>query len=213
MSDINPCYSKALGKMRFWEITRPLRSDMTIYPGDPSFTRRITSEGGVTISEICMGSHTGTHMDAPLHMLAGGASIESLPLEGFLQPAHVVSIPQNGAVSPEMVRSGVHAGEALLIKAPKGNEEEAVPIFLLPETADFLVDQGVSLVGIDSLSVESGADKAFPVHRKLLTAEVVILEGIRLDHIPDGSYHLMVLPMLIHGGDGAPARAILVENF
>lgn len=201
------------GQFKLWDITRPLKPDMTIYPGDPSFSRIITSEGAVTVSELRMGSHTGTHMDAPLHMLAGGGTIESLPIEGFIRPARVVAVRDRGTVLPEIVESsGVRPGEALLLKAPAECETEVTPIYLAPETAKSLVNHGVSLIGIDSLSVEAGGDEAFPVHRTLLRAGVLLLEGLNLKDIPEGNYHLIALPLLIDGGDGAPVRAVLAEN-
>lgn len=210
----SPLESSIVGtSMRFWDITRPLRADMLIFPGDPAFNRTVLSFGEVTVSELRMGSHTGTHMDAPRHMIAGGRTMESIPLENFLRPAHLVTVCKRGSVDPEDLDiSGVKPGEALLLKAPMGLEEEAVPIYLSPETASLLVERGIPIVGIDSLSVEAIGNESFPVHRTLLGAGVLILEGLKLSDVPEGFYHLIAMPLLVDGGDGAPVRAILVEN-
>jgi arylformamidase len=204
-------FGQLRGQGRVWDITRPLQEGMTIFPGDPAYHRQCTTCNQVTVADLQMGSHTGTHMDAPAHMIEGGATIDTLSPERFICPARVLSVKHNGAVSLEEIRRcQLMPGEAVLFKSPPDMEKIPVPIFLGNDTAQHLVDSSVSLVGIDSLSIESGDDPAFPVHHALLEAGVIILEGLRLSEVPPGLYQLVALPLLITDGDGSPARAVLI---
>ena len=206
-------FGQMQGHGHVWDITRPLQKGMTIFPGDPEYIRESNTSNQVTVSNLQLGSHTGTHMDAPAHMIEGGETLDALAPERFFCPARVLSVKNNGAVSlEELRRCQLMPGEAVLFKAPPGFERTPVPIYLENNTAQYLVNSGVSLVGIDSLSIESGADPAFPVHHTLLEAGVIVLEGLRLLEVPPGLYQLVALPLLIAGGDGAPARAVLIGS-
>jgi arylformamidase len=136
------------------------------------------------ISRLDFGVHTGTHVDAPLHFIEGGAGTEQLALEVLVGPCEVVE--------------GSGVAERLLIKRASKLDGTA---------AQALVDQGVRLVGVDQMSV--GGEEA---HRVLLGAGVVVVEGLDLSAVEPGSYALYCLPLKLVGSDGAPARAILVRR-
>ena len=172
---------------RIIDITRPLRGDMEVYPGDPAVSVTSMVLGGARVSALEFGSHTGTHVDAPLHFVDGGYGVDQLPLDALVGPA---------LVSREVVPA-----ERLLLFG--GN--------LSVDDAQMLVDHGVRLVGTDRMTIEEeGGDH--PVHKLLLAARVVILETLDLTAVDPGTYQLVCLPLKIEGCDGAPARAVLLAD-
>lgn len=181
--------------------------------------KRIASGDASNVSLLCMGNHTGTHVDPPSHFIAGGRAIDELDPDLFLGPAWVAYLPDaRGEIgATELERTGVPQGtERLLVKTPNSGalrrRAELLSEFacLSVDAARWIVERGISLVGVDYLSVErADAPKEHPVHRTLLSAGVVIVEGLDLSAAPPGPCELLCLPLLIAGGDGAPARALI----
>src|SRR5579884_224936 len=172
--------------MRYIDVTLPIGAGMPGYPGDPpvevAHWNRIASGADFNVSVLRLGSHTGTHIDAPLHCLPGGAPVDALPLELLCGPALVVDV----AVALDDARLG-----ALLSALPAGCErlllrtgnrwtpDHHAPIWrgLCLAQAETLVERGVRLLGVDRLSIAEG-DATLPVHRLLLERGVVIVEGL-----------------------------------
>lgn len=198
--------------MRIWDITQVMEEGMPVYPGDPPFSRRVLSEGDVLVSELSFGSHCGTHLDAPAHLVLGGATTEHIPPQRFIMPARVLEVPSGEAVTVDRVdRCQLLPGEAVLFKSRKGENRRGMP-YLTLEVAEYLIKAGTSLVGVESQSVEANGTPGFPVHLALLQAGVLIIEGLDLRKVPPGLYQLVALPLLIKGGDGAPVRAVLITG-
>ena len=164
---------------------------MTHWPGDPDVEIRLYETIGqgseYNATRIAMSAHTGTHIDAPLHYLEGGASLDEMPVEVMVGPARVIG--QNEI-------NGSARGERILIKTSGGSLSSA--------EAGRLAERGIALAGIDSLSIGDG-----DVHRILLSAGVWIVEGLVLEAIEPGRYEFLCLPIRLAGADGAPARALL----
>ena len=172
---------------RIIDITRSLHGDMEVYPGDPPVSVTPMVLGGARVSALQFGSHTGTHVDAPLHFVDGGAGVDALPMSAL--------------VGEVVVSHDVVPAERLLLF--DGN--------LSVDDAQRLVDAGLRLVGTDRITIEEeGGDH--PVHKLLLAAGVVILETLELSGVEPGTYQLVCLPLKIAGCDGAPARAILIAD-
>lgn len=198
--------------MRVWDITQLMEEGMEIFPGDPPYTRRILSGEDVTISELTIGSHCGTHLDAPAHLISGGATIDLIPPQRFILPARVLEVPAGGPVAIDRVnRCQLIPGEAVLFKTRNGDNRRG-RTYLTREVAEYLVKYGTSLVGVENLSCEAEDAPGLPVHHTLLEAGVLILEGVELRKVPPGLFQLVVLPLLIKSGDGAPARALLIAG-
>jgi len=183
------------------DISRPLAEGMAVWPGDPPFERTAVSrlaDGDVSeVSRVSMGTHCGTHVDAPAHVLAGGGTVDALPLERLIGAAVVLE----AAAVPE---ASIRQGDIVLIKAPPGGAP-------LDETAaGGLLAAGVRAVGTDAASIEGDAAE-LAVHRLLLGAGVPILEALRLDHVACGRYLLVCLPLKLTGAEAAPARAVLLR--
>jgi arylformamidase len=158
-----------------------------------------------------MGSHTGTHIDAPIHFLPGGAGAEEVPLVNLLGPARVIEIKDPVAVTAEELRvHNLGVRERLLFKTSNSERcwktSQFVHDFvsIAKDAASYLARLNTLAVGIDYLSAGSPE-----THRALLGAGVVIIEGLNLTGISQGRYELLCLPLKILGGDGAPARALL----
>ena len=205
------------------DISVPIYSGMPFYPGDPGAEvrpSRLISEGAVAnISELRLGSHTGTHVDAPNHFEAGGETVDNLPLEMLVGPARVVDLSGAGAsISREhLERAEIEGVKRLLVKTGNSalwstSEFSKDYVSFAEDAAVYLVELGVGLVGIDYLSVERFKSDTFGVHHTLLGAGVILLEGIDLGLVAAGDYELVCLPLKIRGGDGAPARAILIKR-
>jgi arylformamidase len=202
------------------DVSVPVRDGMIVYAGDPEVRiERVTdiSRGDpANVSRMELGAHTGTHVDAPLHFLAGGPGVDRLPLDALIGPAVVADA--RGA------RGDVDADALAALDVPAGTERlllrtrneglwerdgfERGYVGVTDDAARALVDMGVWLVGIDYLSIAPASDPA-PTHRTLLGAGVVIVEGLDLREAPPGHYDLVVLPLRVVEGDGAPARALL----
>jgi arylformamidase len=205
--------------MEIFDISVPIADGMICYTDNPPVhVKRVDSiEAGApaNVSEIDMGAHTATHVDAPDHFLPEGAGAESLPLEALMGPVEVVDgRAATSALDLAAVRSFElpPAGtERILFKTRNsqlwGRSEFTHDFVRLDgEAASFLVERGAKLLGIDYLSI---GDR--DAHHILLGAGVVCVEGLDLRRIEPGSYQLVCLPLKIVGSDGAPARAILMR--
>jgi arylformamidase len=186
---------------------------MVVYPGDPtmSLTRVMSLAAGdiANVSQMELGVHTGTHVDAPLHFFEGAPAVEALDLDALVGPAQVVEVTGTGDIEADAVPEGA---ERVLFKtrnsaawAEEGFYEDFAAIS--PKAASRLVAAGVRLVGVDYLSV-GGVE----THETLLQAGIIALEGVDLRGIEPGAYTLVCLPLKLVGSDGAPARAILIDS-
>lgn len=201
------------------DVTRLLRPGMPVYPGEPSPelapVKRMSQGDRADVSKLMLGLHTGTHVDAPRHFLAGKPGVDELPLEALCGPAQVVAILDERAVTVrELERLEVAAAPRLLFKTRNGKDgdDRFHPdyVYITPDAAAWMVRHRVLLAGIDGPSVEQ-FDSAEPAtHRTLLTAGIVIVENLDLRYAAPGRYHLTCLPLKVKDGDGAPCRAVLI---
>jgi arylformamidase len=194
---------------------------MPSFPGDPPITVRPTHElskgDAYNLSEICLGSHAGTHIDPPLHFLPGGLAVDRIDLEALNGSCRVVQVPDpHREVSTGDLKGLLHGVSRVLFRTHNSvrwaNGESFFPeyVALAPETAEYLAAAKLRLVGIDSQSIERDATGQYPVHHTLLESGCLILEGLRLAEVPPGEYELRCLPIKLRDGDGAPCRAVLL---
>ena len=202
---------------RLYDLSPPLSRRLAVWPGDVPFSRDVTAHpDGTTFSSIRTTLHLGSHADAPLHMVAGAASIDAVPLETWVGPCQVVAarVAPRGRVRLEDLAEPPSAPRLLLKTGTCGDRERFDDAFagLDPSLAAPLAARGVVLVGIDTPSVDPFADEGFSAHRALVGAGVAWLEGLVLAHVPPGLYELVALPLRIEGGDGSPVRAVLLAR-
>lgn len=201
------------------DVSVPLAPGLHTYPGNPDFElqplKRIAEGGSSNVSRLVMGTHTGTHVDAPKHFIDDGPGVDALRLDLLLGRARVVEITKRGGIGPaELSEAGLREDLRILLKTSNSalwNSEGFHTDYthLTEEGARYLVDQGVKVVGIDYLSVEQFKKPGAPAHRALLAQGVVIIEGLNLSEAEPGMYEMYCLPLRISGADGAPARVIL----
>jgi len=212
-------------KRRIWDVSVPVRHGGLVYPGNPPISitavQSIAQGDTANVSRIDLGSHTGTHVDAPLHFMDGGAGVDELPLDVLVGPARLIAFGDEvmAVGEGELRRHDLNGVTRLLIKTRNSawlasGSAEFHPDFthVAPDGADYLVSIGVRLVGVDYLSVEQFRSPHHRTHKTLLSNGVVIVEGLVLTEPPPGDYELYCLPMLLAGIDGAPARAVLIER-
>lgn len=212
-----------------FDISVPISSRLVSWPGDPGIEieRPMELEKGdpATVSFLHLGSHTGTHVDAFSHFKAGGKSLDEMDLSVYIGRALVVEIEDPQSITLGELQRNPHfldirKAERVLFKTVNSSRDWYRQGFnehfchLSPHAADFLVELGVKLVGIDYLSVEGFHAKETyhedaPTHHRLLDAGVYIVEGLNLKDIRPGWYELICLPLKLENGDGAPARVVL----
>lgn len=207
---------------RCHDISVPLGGALAGYPGDPPWIRETAPAAGEVpyeLSRLSMSAHAGTHLDAPSHFFPGAATVDAIPVSDFFLPALVVEVRHPELVLPEEVPGELREGEAVLFRTENSRRgiwrEGRFPdrwTALSPEAADVLVQRKVRLAGIDFLSVDPPGEECFPVHRALLGAGVLVLEGLDLSMVEAGRYRLVCLPLRIEGGEASPVRAVLLPG-
>lgn len=190
---------------------------MAHHPADPPivFTPLLGMEQGhiANVTGLSLSAHSGTHFDAPYHMIPHGKKADAYPADYFCGKARVIEILSGEDIGQEaLCGQGIEKGDIVLLKTTGSKHmhdenyfNEHVSIFGC--AAAFLVEAGVKAVGFDYLSIEE--DEAFPAHRALLGADIPIIEGLDLSEASAGLYRMTAMFMLIKDGDGAPMRAML----
>ncbi|MGE5529132.1 MAG: cyclase family protein [Patescibacteria group bacterium] len=202
------------------DITVRLGPGLPGYPGDASYERMllrdIVREGDCRLSKLTLSAHAGTHVDAPAHFLADGATLDRLPADFFSGPARVAACDASVLTAAVVRAARPRAGSFLLFRTPNSmlwRDACFHPAYTALDAggAEALIAAGVRGVGVDYLSVEPpGSGGA--VHRILLAAGLAVIEGLDLSAAEPGDYDLICLPLRLDGAEGAPARAVLLSR-
>lgn len=204
------------------DVSRPIFTGMPIYPRNPpveiAAAKSIARGDSSNVSLLTLGSHTGTHVDAPLHMDDAGSGVDSVSLDSLIGPALVVDIPESvRAIGAADLDSRIGSHTRILLRTRNSARFAATGVFeedftyLAPDGAALLVERGVVFVGIDALSVEQYHAGHHRSHDTLLQAGVAVVEGLALENVSPGEYEVVCLPLRIRGCDGAPARVVLIR--
>jgi arylformamidase len=210
---------------RIFDISLTITPTMPVWPGDPTIVLervgKIEEGGNSNVSRLVASVHSGTHVDAPVHFLPGEKGVEALSLDVLLGPAQVVQIPGDVDKITSDILESCHINkdvQRVLLKTRNSRFwDEKLPMFhkdfvaISSDGAQYLVNQRIRLVGIDYLSIAPYRESR-PTHEILLKAGIVLLEGLDLSKVPEGLYDLYCLPLKLGGSDGAPARAVLVQE-
>ena len=209
-----------MGANGWIDISVSLRSGMVHWPDNPPvrIEKILDIEHGdvANVSEISMGSHTGTHMDTPLHFVREGKGLDEMPLDATIGRARVIEISDPESIKPcNLRRHEIRSGERILFKTR--NSARSWPshafledfVYVSQEAARYLAAWNIRTVGIDYLSVGGFRKDGVETHRALLEAGIWVIEGLDLSKVEPGAYELVCLPIKIERSDGAPARAIL----
>jgi arylformamidase len=208
--------------MKTYDISVPITPGMVVWPGDPAVSMqrvsKIEAGDNANVTHLSLSAHTGTHVDAPYHFLPNGDTLEKVPLSQMMGRAYVLHLPAVDLISAEVLEQAEIPPRTRRILFKTRNSEiwergetefQTDFVALSPDGAQYLVDRGVKMVGIDYLSI-APFKQSRPVHEILLKAGVFILEGVNLSEVAQGRYTLYCLPLNLQGVDGAPARAVLM---
>lgn len=207
--------------MALIDITPALSAATPMWPGDAPFkaarTWSIEGGGAVNVSLLTMSSHAGAHADAPLHYHAGGASIDAVALEPYIGRCAVLHcIGERPLILPRHVASafgrlGAETVERVLIRTYGTTPAKWDSAFaaIHPDTIDWLAARGARIIGVDTPSLDPETSKTMDAHKRILAADMRVLENLLLDHVQEGFYELIAPPLKLQGLDAAPVRAVL----
>jgi len=206
--------------MAIYDVSVPLRPGMPTYAGEPGpaldFQKLIARGDSANVSVLSLGSHTGTHVDAPHHFLDGQSTVEAIVLDALIGPVRVVEHAEARHITAaDLAAASIPTGTTrLLLKTPNGDfwdhdDFHTDFVGLTGDAARWLANRGFVLVGIDYLSIERFRSPDHKVHKTLLEAGVIIVEGLDLRKVPAGDYTIACAPLKVVGAEGAPARVFL----
>ncbi len=206
-------------RVRYFDISVPICEEMLVWPGDPGVkierSRHVSHDATILGARLALGSHTGTHLDAPLHFSAGEGTVDAIPPEALIGPARVLDLRGNIEIGrAELEAAKIAPRSRVLLRTDNSNWVRRGPMperpaHLTGEGARYLVERETLLVGVDGLSVDlPGRHEA---HLALLGAGIPLLEAVDLSAVEPGDYHLICLPLRLAGGEAAPARALLLK--
>jgi|GEM_PF-163622 len=195
--------------MRIYDISTKISPEMPVYTEQEKVRfeeiYQLKNGNPCNLTRISLTGHTGSHADMPLHFMEGGESCDTVALEHFYGRARVVHMPPGQGICRKDVEAlELNEGDIILLSVG------GAP--LLPEAAECLAETGIRTLGVDSLSVDPSDSKDFPSHKILLGKGIPIIEGLELNHVPQGTYGFSALPLKIENGNGSPVRAVLSDE-
>lgn len=209
---------------QYLDISLLLHSDFPVWPGDPPAVIKqisnIKNGDRDNTSRIRSSLHWGTHVDAPYHIAENGWTIDSIPVDVLIGPAQVIEIPRVPEITAAHLKSfDIVPCRRLLVKTRNSAFWDESPLrfhrdftAFTKNAAEYLLECGIRLIGIDYLSLDLFTATDLPVHHLLYEHNVVGVEGLDLRKVSPGIYQLFCLPLNIMHGDGAPARVIIIKN-
>lgn len=206
--------------MQWIDVTLTISPSLPVWPGDPAPqiepVSRVEMGAPFNLSQLCLGSHTGTHVDPPLHFLPGQQGVDGLSLDILIGPAYMADFPDTALIRrQDLVAANIPDGTARLLLRTRNSRAGTLRSFdpnyvaLAADAAGYLIEHGIRLVGIDAPSIEAFTATAFPVHLALLRGRVIIVEGLDFSQVEAGMYEMICLPLKIEDGDGGPARLVV----
>ena len=201
--------------LKIYDLTCTISQDMRVYPGDPQpkFDSHATiKDDRVNVTRITLGSHTGTHVDAPWHFLQEGNSIDREPLDRFIGEAVIIGASDRSSISAnDFPGNDIRNNDIVLIYTATSDRRTDFA-YLEVSAAEWIIENGVKCVGIDTASIEKYGRKDAPVHKMLLAKNIGIIENLaNLKQFVGSRMFFVCLPLPLKGIDGSPARAVLFD--
>ena len=208
---------RMVDKMKMYDVTGTIYEGMTVYKNKPEKQPKLNSvtNGYVTETQLELGVHTGTHIDAPRHMVVDGDTFETIAMEDLVGQSKVFDLThvEDGISKMDLEGFDIQKGDFVLFKT-KNSFEDTFNfdfIFLAQDGAEYLAQLGIRGVGIDTLGIER-SQEGHPTHKTLFAHKIIIIEGLRLKGINQGEYFMVAAPLKLEGTDGSPARVLLFED-
>ena len=209
---------------KIYDLSIPLQPGMPAWPGDnvPLIEQYASIAEGEMFNgtRIQFSVHTGTHVDAPRHVVDAAPTIDEIPLETLIGPAEVIHLPDADRIDADTLAGYDWLGCQRVLFKTRNSEYWREPVHpfrtdfvsLTLDGAEFLLNKGIKLFGVDYLSIDEYSNNNLEVHHLLLGHNIIAIEGLNLLDVPAGSYELICLPLKIVNADGAPARVVLREG-
>ena len=208
--------------MKIYNISRLIKKDMLVYKNKESKRPTLCpvathKENHMHESELHMNLHTGTHIDAPLHMIDGAETIDEMDLSLYMGAAKVLDLTkcEDQIYVKDVEKYEINEGDIILLKTKNsfhmGDDYAPNFGFISVELAEYLRKKGIKTVGLDAPSIERGQE-GHPTHKIILGAGIGVIEDLRLAEVPEGTYTLQSLPLFISQAEASPVRAILIEE-
>ncbi|PGV55359.1 arylformamidase [Bacillus cereus] len=199
------------------DISQPLNNDIATWPGDTPFSYEVSwskeNSGSVNVGKLTMSIHTGTHIDAPFHFDNDGKKVLDLDIDVFIGTARVIDVSGLESIGKRELESfNLEGVERLLLRTSSHGKAQEFPEeipYLRADIAPFLSSKDIRLIGVDVPSVDPLDDKELAAHHQLFKHGIHILENVVLDHVVDGDYELIALPLALTDADGSPVRAVI----
>ncbi|SET19064.1 arylformamidase [Salinibacillus kushneri] len=202
---------------KMYDITLPIYKGMPVYKNKPEKQPEFNTvtNGHVTESTIKLDAHTGTHIDAPLHMINDGETFETIQLDKLIGDAKVFDLThvEDGITANDLQDLNIQKNDFVLFKTKNTFDEEFNFnfIFLKESGAKYLADQQIRGVGIDSLGIER-SQEGHPTHKTLFSNDIIVIEGLTFKEVEPDTYHMVASPLKVSGIDASPARVLLFEK-
>ena len=200
--------------MKIVDITRPLSEGTLVYPGDLPPVFRQTDHGHYLVTDLHLSTHTGTHIDAPVHYLKTGDTIDTIPLAHIMGPCRVLDVTCAGSrITADHLKGRLDGISRLLLKTSFSGTDRFIENYpsLTADAARLITGYDMKCAGIDTPSIESYECDG-TVHRELLSHDCIILELLDLSGVEEGDFELVALPLRLTGLDGSPARVVLIDT-
>ncbi|MFJ8526644.1 arylformamidase [Bacillus sp. NPDC094106] len=199
------------------DISQPLNNEIATWPGDTPFSYEVSwskeQSGSVNVGKLTMSIHTGTHIDAPFHFDNEGKKVLDLDVNVYVGPARIIDVSSMDSIGvAELEQFDLEGVERLLLRTSSHGNVQEFPVtipYLRADIAPFLSEKGIRLIGVDVPSVDPLDDKELAAHHQLFQHGIHILENVVLDHVQDGDYELIALPLALMDADGSPVRAVI----
>ncbi|GLC89791.1 arylformamidase [Lysinibacillus piscis] len=205
--------------MGWIDITQPLNQHIATWAGDTSFRYETVATkaqtGSVNVGMLQMSLHSGTHMDAPFHFNSDGKTFEQLDFTRCIGKAVVVECLNDDLIEVSHIQGRLAGANAVLFKTKTVANPHIFPAevpTLTIETVHYLREHGINLIGVDVPSVDKVQSKSLPIHHALEENDIYIVENLLLEHVQEGRYDMIIMPLLIEGADGSPVRAVIKEE-
>jgi len=203
--------------MKIIDVSLDISNETISFPGDPKVEVKrvfdITKGDIATVSKLSLSSHTATHIDAPAHFIKGGLTVDKIPLEHLMGKVKIF----DKITRSFLEKKHIEREKAIFFKTKNSHYLNSSNFYqkytsLSLDAAEYLIEKGIKVVGIDYLSIEEYGSDEYPVHKILLSHGVLVIEGLNLLGVKEGKYEFIALPLRIKGCDGAPARVVLIEK-
>ena len=203
--------------MKMYDVSSTIYEGMTVYKDKPEKQPKLNRvvNGYVSETRLELDAHTGTHVDAPLHMVTDGKTFETVSLESLVGSCKVLDLMhvEDAITKQDLEKFDIQANDFLLFKTKNSLDENFNYdfIYLAKDGAEYLANLAVRGAGTDALGIER-SQEGHPTHKTLFANNIIIIEGLRLREVEQGDYFMVAAPLKLIGTDASPARVLLFEG-